>query len=81
MSPALQEDSLPTKPQGKPKNIGVDSLSLLQQIFPMQELNQGLLNCKRGINSMERNLAIFYQKFIHFLTHKFLFKKFAFDKY
>ena len=29
-SPALQTDSLPAKPQGKPKNTGVDSLSLLQ---------------------------------------------------
>ena len=29
-SPALQADSLPTEPQGKPKNIGVGSLSLPQ---------------------------------------------------
>ena len=42
-SPTLQEDSLPAKPQGKPKNTGVGSLSLLQQIFPIQESNQGLL--------------------------------------
>ena len=33
-SPALQADSLPAKPQGKPKNTGVGSLSLLQLIFP-----------------------------------------------
>ena len=32
-SPALQADSLPAEPQGKPKNTGVDSLSLLQRIF------------------------------------------------
>ena len=32
-SPALQADSLPAEPQGKPKNTRVDSLSLLQQIF------------------------------------------------
>ena len=32
-SPALQADSLPAEPQGKPKNTGVGSLSLLQQIF------------------------------------------------
>ena len=42
-SPALQADSLPAEPQGKPKNTGVRSLSLLQRIFPTQELNQGLL--------------------------------------
>ena len=46
-SPALQTDSLPPEPQGKPKNTGVGSLSLLQQIFPTQELNQGLLLCRR----------------------------------
>ena len=32
-SPTLQEDSLPAGPQGEPKDIGVGSLSLLQQIF------------------------------------------------
>ena len=32
-SPALQADSLPAEPQGKPKNTGVGSLSLLQGIF------------------------------------------------
>ena len=45
-SPALQVDSLPAEPQGKPKNTGVHSLSLLQRIFPTQELNQGLLHCR-----------------------------------
>ena len=42
--PTMQADSLPDKPQGKPKNAGVGSLSLLQQIFPTQESNQGLLH-------------------------------------
>ena len=32
-SPALQVDSLPSEPAGKPKNTGVGSLSLLQGIF------------------------------------------------
>ena len=36
-SPALLADSLPAEPQGKPKNTGVGSLSLLQRIFPTQE--------------------------------------------
>ena len=31
--PALQADSLPAEPPGKPKNTGVDSQSLLQWIF------------------------------------------------
>ena len=45
-SPALQEDSLSAEPQGKPKNTGVGSLSLLQWIFLTQESNQGLLHCR-----------------------------------
>ena len=46
-SPTLQVDLLLVEPTGKPKNTGVESLSLLQQIFPTQELNQGLLNCRQ----------------------------------
>ena len=42
-SPALQADSLPSEPSGKPKNTGVSGPSLLQGIFPIQELNQSLL--------------------------------------
>ena len=45
-SSTLQVDSLPSEPPGMPKNTGVGSLSLLQQIFPTQELNQGLLHCR-----------------------------------
>ena len=36
-SPALQADSLPTEPQGKPKSTRVGSLSLLQGFFLTQE--------------------------------------------
>ena len=46
-SPALQADSLPAKPQGKPKYTGVGSLSFLQGIFPTQESNRVLLHCRR----------------------------------
>ena len=45
-SPALQVHSLPAEPQGKPKDTGVGSLSLLQLIFLIQESNQGLLHCR-----------------------------------
>ena len=48
-SPALQANSLPSEPPGKSKNTGVGSLSLLQGIFPAQELNWGLLHCKQII--------------------------------
>ena len=46
---ALQADSLPAELSGKPKNTGVGSLSLLQQIFLTQELNWGLLNCRQTL--------------------------------
>ena len=46
-SPALQADSLPAEPHGKPKNTGVGSLSLRQQIFLTQESNQGLLHFRQ----------------------------------
>ena len=51
-SPALQADSLPAEPQGKPKNTGVGSLSLLQWIFLTQESNQGLLHCRQILYQM-----------------------------
>ena len=46
-SPALQADSLPAEPQGKPKKTGVGSLSLLQGIFPTQESNW-VVSCIAG---------------------------------
>ena len=39
-------DSLPSDLPGKPKNIGVGSLSVFQGIFPTQELNRDLLHCR-----------------------------------
>ena len=45
-SPTMQAGSLPAEPPGKPENTGVDSLSLLQGIFPSWELNLGLLHCR-----------------------------------
>ena len=45
-SPALQAASLLSEPPGKPKNTGVGTLSLLQDIFLNQELNWGLLHCR-----------------------------------
>ena len=43
MSPALQADSLSCEPQDKPKNTGVGSLSLLQEIFLTQGIKRGSL--------------------------------------
>ena len=46
-STKLLADSLPAEPPGKSKNTRVGSLSLLQWIFPTQELNWGLLHCRQ----------------------------------
>ena len=43
---SLQVDSLLARPQGKLKNTGVGSLSLLQRIVPTQESNWDLLHCR-----------------------------------
>ena len=45
-SPALQVDSLPAEPPGKPKNTGEGSLSLLQGTSPAQESNR--VSCIAG---------------------------------
>ena len=45
-SPTLHADSLLSESLVKPKDIGIGSLSLLQGIFPTQELNQGVLHCR-----------------------------------
>ena len=45
--PTLQADSSPSGPPGKPKNTGINSLSLFQGIFLTQESNQGCLHCRQ----------------------------------
>ena len=62
---ALQVDSLPSEPPGKPKNAGVGSLSLLQVIFLTQESNWDLLHCRQILYQLPPG---YRQKFlrIHF---------------
>ena len=57
-SPALQADSLPTEPSGKPKNTGVGSLSLLQWVFLTQESNWGLLHCRQILYQLSYQAAL-----------------------
>ena len=64
--PTLQADSLPAELQGKPKNIGVGSLSLLQRIFLTQQSN--LLHCRQ----------IFYQLSYQGSPYKILLRCFPF---
>ena len=49
-----------SEPKGKPKNIGVGSLSLLQQIFPTQELNWGLLHCRQILYQLSYWVTVNY---------------------
>ena len=51
-SPALQADSLPSEPPGKPMNTRVGSLSLLQGILPTSESNRCLLHCRWILNQL-----------------------------
>ena len=66
-SPALQVDSLPAEPQGKPKNTGLGNLSLLQGICPTQESNWGLLHFRQILyqlnyqGSLHKYVSTFFQ--------------------
>ena len=57
-SPALQAYSLPSEPQGKPKNTGVGCHSLLQGIFLTQELNWGLLHGRQILYQLSYHFQI-----------------------
>ena len=50
---------LPSEPPGKPRNTGVGSLSLLQGIFQIQELNQGLLHYRQILYQL-RYINLFF---------------------
>jgi len=73
--PTLQADSLSAEPPGKPKNTGVGSLSLLQRIFLTQELNWGLLHCRRILyqlscqGSLMWNTDIIFSYTLHEMYH------------
>ena len=62
---ALQADSLPVEPPAKPKNTGVGSLSLLQGIFPSQELSWGLLNCRQILYQLSHPESPYIYIYIH----------------
>ena len=51
-SPTLQADSLPSEPPGKPRNIRMGSLSILQGIFLTQESIHSLLHCRWILNQL-----------------------------
>ena len=69
-SPALQVDSLPSEPRGKPMNTGVVSLSLLQGNLPTQELNWSFLHCKQILYQLSYQ-GIQMHLLFHFILKKF----------
>ena len=66
-SSALQADSLPADPQGKPKNTGVGSISLLQGIFPTQGSNPGLPHCRQILYQLSWGISNFYWGYTNFI--------------
>ena len=54
-SPIFQADSLPAEPQGKPKNPGVGSLSLLQEIFLTQGWTPRLSHCRQILYQAQKS--------------------------
>ena len=72
-SSTSQADSLPAESQRKPKNTGVGSLSLLQGIFPTQELNWGLLHCRQIFYQLSYQRNILNGTTLHKLQKLFCF--------
>ena len=70
-SPALRAASLLSEPQGKLKNTGVGTLSLLQGIFPTQELNWGLFHCRWILYQLNYWASpAFDQWFLNLIVHQ-----------
>ena len=75
MYPALQADSLPAEPQGKPKNTGVGSPSLLQWVFQTQELNWGILHCRQILYQLSYQGSPYFKEMAYFgVILKYMFK-------
>ena len=64
--PTLQADSLPAEPQGKPKNTGVGSPSLFQQIFLTQEQSWGLQHCRQILYQLNYQGSLYNPKLIFY---------------
>ena len=63
-SPALQADSLPAELPWKPKKTGMGNFSLLQEIFPTQESNWGLLPCRWILYQLNYQGSFNHAKFV-----------------
>ena len=71
-----------TSPWNSPgQNIGVGSLSLLQGIFPTQELNPGLLDCRQILYQLSYEESSFYTVSFPYFSFSFTLVCFYFQKY
>ena len=70
LAPALQVNSLPAEPQWKPNTV-VGSMSLLQQIFPTQESNQGLLHCRQILYQLSYQGSPEYYQMVSITSFRF----------
>ena len=57
------------EPPGKPKNIGVGSLSLLQWIFLTQKSNRSLLHCRRILSQLSDQGSPLIAYLMQFITY------------
>ena len=79
-------DSLPSEPPGKSKNTGVGNRSLLQGIFPTQELNQGLLHYRQILYQLSYQgrpsqcTHVSHHQFVHFKYFIILFVNYTLIK-
>ena len=78
--PTSQVDSLLAGPQGKPKNTGVGSLSLLQGIFQTQEPNQGLLHCRQILYQLSHEGNLIFLEWFSNLFSTFIIYTASFQK-
>ena len=65
-SPSLQADSLPTEPQGKPRNTGVDSLSVSSGSFPPRNRTRVSCITDRFFNNLAIREAHLCWVFLYF---------------
>ena len=71
-SPALQADSSSSEPPGKPRNVGVGCLSLLQGIFLTQESSRGLLHYRQILYQLSHQGSLTLSLGLTLIQHNFI---------
>ena len=68
MSGSLRPHGLNSPWNSSGQNTGVGSFSLLQDIFPTQGLNSGLLHCRQILYQLSHKGSLILQDQLHFST-------------